>query len=52
MDDKDTLHIRVSQEIVNSLQNLVDKGMFSNKNEAIRESIRTILLKYKEEVER
>jgi len=52
MQDKDFLHVRISRDMLELVEKLVSKGLFSNKNEVIRESIRTILLKYKEEVGR
>lgn len=51
MPDKDTLHIRVSKELVDGMGHLVSRGLFSNKNEIIREAIRKTILKYKDEIE-
>ncbi len=45
---RDTLHLRLSKDLLFELEGLIDKGLFSNKNEIIREAIRTTLLKYKE----
>lgn len=41
------IHIRVGKEIKKKMQDLIDRGMFSNQAEIAREGIRTILLKYK-----
>jgi len=43
------LHIRISKEMKNQMQSLIDKGLFSNQAEIAREGIRYILLKYKVE---
>jgi len=51
MPDKDTLHIRVSKELVDGMGHLVSIGLFSNKNEIVRGVIRNIILKYKDEIE-
>jgi Arc/MetJ-type ribon-helix-helix transcriptional regulator len=50
MPDKDILHIRISKDMADKVNYLIDKGLFSNKNEVIREAIRSIILKYKDEV--
>ena len=50
MEDKEVLHIRISKELLNEIEDLVEIGLFSNKNEIIRGAIRTIILKYKDEV--
>lgn len=52
MGHKSVLHIRVSGAMKRQMEDLVDLGLFSNKNEVVRKSIRDILLKYKEEVEK
>jgi len=43
------LHIRISKEMKKQMQELIDKGLFSNQAEIAREGIRYILLKYKTE---
>ena len=43
------LHIRVSKEMKIQMQDLIDKGLFSNQAEIAREGIRHILLKYRTE---
>lgn len=45
---QEQIHIRLSNDILAQVQSLVDKGLFSNKNEAIRYVIREMLLKYKD----
>ena len=50
MSNKDTLHLRVSKELADGMSCLVSRGLFSNKNEIIRGSIRHIILKYKDEI--
>ena len=50
MPKRDVLHIRISQDMMSRLDSLIVKGLFSNKNEIIREAIRTVVLKYKDEV--
>ena len=40
------LHIRVGRELKRNMQNLIDRGLFSNQAEIAREGIREILLKY------
>ena len=47
---KNVLHIRVSGAMKRQMEHLVDLGLFSNKNEVVRKSIRDVLQKYKEEV--
>ena len=41
------IHIRVGKELKKQMQDLIDKGLFSNQAEIAREGIRDILLKYK-----
>jgi len=41
------IHIRVGKEIKGKMQELIDRGLFSNQAEIAREAIRTILVKYK-----
>lgn len=43
------LHIRVGSEMKKKMEDLIDRGLFSNQAEIVREGIRTILLKYKKE---
>jgi len=43
------LHIRVGNEMKKRMQDLIDRGMFSNQAEIAREGIRAVLLKYKKE---
>lgn len=50
MPDNNLLHLRISKNLMKELDKLVDKGLFSNKNEVIREAIRNSLLKYKDEL--
>ncbi|MFH0978268.1 MAG: hypothetical protein V1837_03105 [Candidatus Woesearchaeota archaeon] len=42
------IHIRVGKEMKRQMQELIDKGLFSNQAEITREGIRHMLLKYKE----
>ena len=46
---KDSIHIRISQELKEQTEALVESGLFSNTNEVIRQAIRSQLLKYKHE---
>ena len=41
------IHIRVGKEIKKKMGDLIDRGMFSNQAEIVREGIREVLLKYK-----
>lgn len=41
------IHIRVGKEIKKKMEELIDRGMFSNQAEIAREGIRAVLLKYK-----
>jgi Arc/MetJ-type ribon-helix-helix transcriptional regulator len=41
------IHIRVGKALKNEMQELIDKGLFSNQSEITREGIRHILLKYR-----
>lgn len=50
MNDKSMLHIRISQSMANEIENLTSTGLFSTKNEIIREAIRQVILKYKDEI--
>jgi len=47
----DLLHIRVGKALKKQMQDLIDKGMYSNQAEIVREGIRHVLLKYKEKNE-
>jgi Arc/MetJ-type ribon-helix-helix transcriptional regulator len=49
MDDL-LLHIRVSKKLKEQLQVLIDAGYFNNQTEIVREGIRDVLRKYKEEL--
>ncbi len=40
------IHIRVGKELKKQMQDLIDKGLFSNQAEITREGIREILLKW------
>jgi Arc/MetJ-type ribon-helix-helix transcriptional regulator len=40
------IHIRVGKALKKEMQDLIDKGLFSNQSEVAREGIRHILLKY------
>jgi Arc/MetJ-type ribon-helix-helix transcriptional regulator len=51
MPDKEILHVRISKDMLDRADYLVEQGLYSNKNEVIREAIRNVLLKYKGEVE-
>ncbi len=42
------LHIRIGKELKKQVQKLIDVGLFSNQAEVARESIRGLLLKYKD----
>jgi|TARA_B100001964_G_scaffold94910_1_gene106365 Arc/MetJ-type ribon-helix-helix transcriptional regulator len=44
------LHIRVGKCLKNKMQDLIDKGLFSNQAEIVREGLRNILFKYEEEL--
>ena len=44
------LHIRVGKELKNKMEVLIKKGFFSNQAEIVREGLRNILMKYKEEI--
>ena len=46
------LHIRVGRDLKKRMQILIDKGIFSNQAEIVREGLREILLKYKEETKK
>lgn len=43
----DLIHVRVGKALKKQMQELIDKGMFSNQAEITREGIRHVLLKYK-----
>ncbi len=43
------VHIRISKEMKKQMQELIDKGLFSNHAEIVREGIRYVLLKYSNE---
>lgn len=43
------LHIRIGKGLKKKMEVLIDKGMFSNQAELIREGLREVLIKYKEE---
>ena len=43
------IHIRVGKEMKKKMQDLIDRGLFSNQAEIAREGIRYVLLKYKRE---
>ena len=49
MDDL-LLHIRVSKKLKEQLQVLIDSGYFNNQTEIVREGIRNVLMKYKDEI--
>ena len=49
MDDL-LLHIRVSKKLKQQLQVLIDSGYFNNQAEVVREGLREVLMKYKEEL--
>jgi Arc/MetJ-type ribon-helix-helix transcriptional regulator len=44
----DLLHIRVGKELKKNMQELIDRGLFSNQAEVCREGLRDLLLKYKD----
>jgi Arc/MetJ-type ribon-helix-helix transcriptional regulator len=46
------LHIRISKEMREKLQILIDSGLYNNQAEIIREAIRDLLLKYKEDIDK
>ena len=52
MPKKDLIHIRISKDMEGSIYRLIEKGLFANKSEVIREVIRNTLMKYKDETER
>jgi Arc/MetJ-type ribon-helix-helix transcriptional regulator len=43
------LHIRLSKDMEDRLDDLISKGIFYSKSEAVREVIRKMILKYKQE---
>lgn len=43
------IHIRVGKEMKKEMQDLIDRGLFSNQAEIAREGIRSTLLKYKKQ---
>lgn len=45
------IHIRVGKQIKKEMQDLIDRGIYSNQAEIAREGIRAILLRYKKENE-
>ena len=49
---KDVLHIRLSEDMELKIEDLISKGMFYSKSEVVREVIRKMILKYKDEVSR
>lgn len=49
MDDL-LLHIRVSKKLKQQLQVLIDSGYFNNQAEVVREGLREVLMKYKDEL--
>ena len=44
------LHIRVGKGLKKKMGILIDKGLFSNQAELIREGLREVLIKYKEDL--
>ena len=52
MAKEDIIHIRISKDMENKIEHLIEKGMFANKSEVIREVIRNTLMKYKDEIEK
>ena len=51
MSDK-LLHIRVSRRTREQMEALIEGGLYNNIAEITREGIRSVLLKYKDEVRR
>ncbi len=43
------LHIRVGKELKSKMEILIDKGLFSNQAEIMREGLRNLLIRYNEE---
>jgi len=43
------IHVRVGRELKKKMKELTDKGLFSNQAEIVREGIREVILKYREE---
>jgi Arc/MetJ-type ribon-helix-helix transcriptional regulator len=41
------IHIRVGKALKKEMQELIDKGLFSNQAELTREGIRHVILKYR-----
>ena len=41
------IHIRVGKELKKQMQELIDKGLFSNQAEITREGIRHVILRYR-----
>lgn len=46
------IHIKISREVNDEISQLVKTGLYSNKNEIIREAIRNTYLKYKDEIKK
>ena len=44
------IHIRVGKELKERMQDLIDAGLFTNQSEIARESIRSLILKYQEQL--
>lgn len=44
------LHIRVSKKLLDKLQLLIDDGLYNNQAEIVREGLRNLLMKYREEL--
>ncbi len=46
------LHIRVGKKIKEGMDELIASGLFGNQSEMVRESVRDLLLKYKDHLRR
>lgn len=46
----DLIHIRVGKQLKEKMEELIDKGIFSNQAEIAREGLRTVLFKYSAEL--
>ena len=45
------IHIRLSKELKKQINDLIAAGLFTSQTEVAREALRTLILKYREEVE-
>jgi Arc/MetJ-type ribon-helix-helix transcriptional regulator len=50
MSRDELLHIRVGRQLKREIDQLIDSGLFSSQTELAREAIRSLILKYKEQI--